>query len=152
MLPSDPEVNLLSLQLQNRYRAERLLKSTDALLASNGLSDLPSAAAAISPIKILRLAPDTQMHCGFRRIATHYAELAKQTAIAGDVTQAIRFWRATAADGSLRSLDDARRLISEATTAQAAIDELLLQGELRADECLNPRAAVQWNASSRHCW
>ncbi|MEC7612721.1 MAG: hypothetical protein VYA12_04930, partial [Pseudomonadota bacterium] len=33
------------------------------------------------------------------------------------------------ADGSLRSLDDARRLISEATTAQAAIDELLLQGE-----------------------
>ena len=37
--------------------------------------------------------------------------------------------RATAADNSLRSLDDARRLISEATTAQAAIDELLRQGE-----------------------
>ena len=28
LLPNDPEINLLSLQLQNRYRAERLLKST----------------------------------------------------------------------------------------------------------------------------
>ena len=132
LLPSDPEVNLLSLQLQNRYRAERLLKSTDALLASNGLSDLPSAAAAIQSYQeILRLAPrHPDALTGLERIATHYVELAKQTAIAGDVTQAIRFLeRATAADGSLRSLDDARRLISEATTAQAAIDELLLQGE-----------------------
>ena len=44
---NDPEINLLSLQLQNRYRAERLLKSTEALLTSHGLSDSPSAAAAI---------------------------------------------------------------------------------------------------------
>ena len=93
LLPSDPEVNLLSLQLQNRYRAERLLKSTDALLASNGLSDLPSAAAAIQSYQeILRLAPrHPDALTGLERIATHYVELAKQTAIAGDVTQAIRF-------------------------------------------------------------
>lgn len=132
LLPSDPEINLLSLQLQNRYRAERLLKSTDVLLASNGLNDLPSAAAAIQSYQeILRLAPrHPDALAGLEKIAAHYVELAKQTALEGDVPQAIRFLeRATAADNSLRSLDDARRLISEATTAQAAIDELLRQGE-----------------------
>ena len=132
LLPTDPEINLLSLQLQNRYRAERLLKSTEALLTSHGLSDLPSAEAAIQSYQeILRLTPNHSGALrGLERLALHYVDLSKQAAIDGDVGQAIRYLeRATAANETLRSLDDARRLISEATTAQAAIDELLLQGE-----------------------
>ena len=132
LLPGDPEINLLSLQLQNRYRAERLLLSTEALLTSHGLGDLPSAAAAIQSYQeILRLAPNhPDALQGLEQLASHYVGLSKQAAVDGEVAQAIRYLeRATAADGSLRSLDDARRLISEATTAQAAIEELLRQGD-----------------------
>ncbi len=131
LLPNDPEINLLSLQLQNRYRAERLLKSTEALLTSHGLSDSPSAAAAIQSYQeILRLAPSHPgAIAGLDTLARHYVDLSKQAATDGKVAQAIRFLeRATAANQSLRSLDDARELISKATTLKAAIDALLQQG------------------------
>ena len=131
LLPNDAEINLLSLQLQNRYRAERLLKSTEALLTSHGLSDPPSAAAAIQSYQeILRLAPShSGALAGLDTLARHYVELSKQAANDGKVALAIRFLeRAAAANQSLRSLDDARQLISRATTLKAAIDELLIRG------------------------
>ncbi|HAH81365.1 MAG TPA: hypothetical protein DCL88_09045, partial [Gammaproteobacteria bacterium] len=143
-LPNDPEINLLSLQLQNRYRAERLLKSTEALLTSHGLSDSPSAAAAIQSYQeILRLAPSHPgAIAGLDTLARHYVDLSKQAANDGKVAQAIRFLeRATAANQSLRSLDDARELISKATTLKAAIDALLRQGSdlLAAGALVRPK-------------
>ncbi|HBF63203.1 MAG TPA: hypothetical protein DDW59_07190, partial [Gammaproteobacteria bacterium] len=144
LLPNDPEINLLSLQLQNRYRAERLLKSTEALLTSHGLSDSPSAAAAIQSYQeILRLAPSHPgAIAGLDTLARHYVDLSKQAATDGKVAQAIRFLeRATAANQSLRSLDDARELISKATTLKAAIDALLQQGSdlLAAGALVRPK-------------
>ena len=151
LLPNDAEINLLSLQLQNRYRAERLLKSTEALLTSHGLSDPPSAAAAIQSYQeILRLAPSHPGALqGLNTLALHYVDLSKQAANDGMVAQAIRFLeRATAANQSLRSLDDARQLISKATTIKAAIDELLEQGDRfrQADLLVRPKGE---NAAAR---
>jgi tetratricopeptide (TPR) repeat protein len=137
VLGEDPELTVLSLRLQNRYRAERLLKSTQALLTSHGLSDLPSAAAAIQAYQeILRIAPQ---HLGAERglteLSAHYIVLAKTAAENGEVNNAISLLeRASAANNELRALDDVRKLISQAATAQAAINELLVQARrLRAD-------------------
>jgi len=127
----------LSLRLQNRYRAERLLKSTQALLTSHGLSDLPSAAAAIQAYQeILRIAPQHPgAEQGLTELSAHYIELAKSAAEGGEVNNAISLLeRASAANNKLRALDDVRKLISQAATAQAAINELLVQARrLRAD-------------------
>ena len=156
LLPNDPEINLLSLQLQNRYRAERLLKSTEALLTSHGLSDSPSAAAAIQSYQeILRLAPSHPgAIAGLDTLARHYVDLSKQAATDGKVAQAIRFLeRATAANQSLRSLDDARELISKATTLKAAIDALLQQGSdlLAAGALVRPRVKIRRSDFSGAC-
>ena len=137
VLGEDPELTVLSLRLQNRYRAERLLKSTQSLLTSHGLSDLPSAAAAIQAYQeILRIAPEhLGAEQGLTELAAHYVALARSAAESGEVNKAISLLeRASAADDSLRSLDDVRKLISQAATAQAAITELLVQARrLRAD-------------------
>ena len=137
VLGEDPELTVLSLRLQNRYRAERLLKSTQALLASHGLSDLPSAAAAIQAYQeILRIAPQHPgAERGLTELSAHYIGLAKVAAEGGEVNNAISLLeRASAANNNLRELDDVRKLISQAATAQAAINELLVQARrLRAE-------------------
>lgn len=137
VLGEDPELTVLSLRLQNRYRAERLLKSTQALLTSHGLSDLPSAAAAIQAYQeILRIAPQHPgAERGLTELSAHYIVLAKSAAEDGEVNNAISLLeRASAANNKLRALDDVRKLISQAATAQAAINELLVQARrLRAD-------------------
>lgn len=137
VLGEDPELTVLSLRLQNRYRAERLLKSTQALLTSHGLSDLPSAAAAIQAYQeILRIAPQHPgAEQGLTELSAHYIVLAKAAAENGEVNNAISLLeRASAANNELRALDDVRKLISQAATAQAAINELLVQARrLRAD-------------------
>lgn len=137
VLGEDPELTVLSLRLQNRYRAERLLKSTQALLTSHGLSDLPSAAAAIQAYQeILRIAPQHPgAERGLTELSAHYIVLAKTAAENGEVNNAISLLeRASAANNELRALDDVRKLISQAATAQAAINELLVQARrLRAD-------------------
>ena len=125
---SDPELTVLSLRLQNRFRAERLLVSTQSLLRSSGLSDEASAAAAVQAFEeILRISPDHAAAAqGLTEISKHYGELAAQAARDGEVAKAIRLLqRATAARSDLRELDQVRRLISEATTIQSAIAQLL---------------------------
>ena len=123
---------MLSLRLQNRFRAERLLASTQSLLRSSGLSDEASAAAAVQAFEeILRISPDHAAAAqGLTNISKHYGELAAQAARDGEVAQAIRLLqRATAARSDLRELDQVRRLISEATSIQSAIAELLAQAQ-----------------------
>ena len=130
---SDPELTVLSLRLQNRFRAERLLASTQSLLRSSGLSDEASAAAAVQAFdEILRISPDHAAAAqGLTDISKHYGDLAAQAAREGDVAQAIRLLqRATAARSDLRELDQVRRLISEATSIQSAIAELLAQAQV----------------------
>lgn len=130
VFPNDVQWIQLNVELQNRFRAERIMVSAQALLTSNGMSDLPSATAAIQSFQeVLRLAPENQAaQLALNDIAVHYAGLASSAANAGEVATAINLLeRASAANGTLTELDDVRRLISQATTAQAAINDLLLQ-------------------------
>ena len=130
VFPNDVQWVQLDVELQNRYRAERILISAAALLTSNGMSDLPSATAAIASFQeVLRLAPDnTAALEALQDISRHYANLASEAAESGNVANAIALLeRAAAADGALLELDSVRRQISQATTAQAAINDLLQQ-------------------------
>ena len=125
---SDPELTVLSLRLQNRFRAERLLLSTQSLLRSSGLSDEASAAAAVQAFEeILRISPDhVAAAAGLTEIRKHYGALAAGAAQEGEVAEAIRLLqRATAARSDLREHDGVRTLISQATSIQSAIADLL---------------------------
>ena len=125
---ADPELTVLSLRLQNRFRAERLLASTESLLRSSGLSDEASAGAAIQAFEeILRISPDhVAAAAGLTQIGLHYGQLSAQAARDGDVAEAIRLLQqANAARSDLRELDQVRQLISQATSIQSAIAELL---------------------------
>ena len=120
----------LQAQLTDRKTAAALLSSTRALLDSHGLSDVPSATAAIQAYQeVLRLAPGHPMaQLELDALGDHYAGLARDAAVRGDVQQAISFLeRATAAIGDSPLLAEVRGEIQQATTAQAAIEELLQQ-------------------------
>jgi serine/threonine-protein kinase PpkA len=140
VFPNDLQWLQLGVQLRDRQRADRIMVSAQALLLSNGMSDLPSATAAIQSFnEVLRLAPEHEEAAqALRELAVHYAGLANDAARSGEVTVAINLLeRASAADGTLTELDDVRKLISQATTAQAAIDDLLQQARgYRADNQL----------------
>ncbi len=140
VFPNDLGWVKLSTRLQNRERAERILVSTEGLLTSHGLSDVPSATAAIQAYQeVLRLAPGhPRAEQALAELAVHYANLAKRAAAGGQVNDAISLLeRATAADSTLPDLDDARVLISQATTTQAAIDDILQRARrYRADNRL----------------
>ena len=120
----------LEQRLTDRKTAEALLASTQALLASQGLSDVPSATAAIQAYhEVLRLAPDHPVAQGeLDALGEHYAGLARDAATQGDLQDAISFLeRATAAIGDSPLLTEVRGEIQQATTARAAIEELLQQ-------------------------
>lgn len=134
---TDPELTVLSMRLQNRFRAERLLTSTQSLLRSSGLSDEASAAAAVQAFEeILRISPDHAAAAqGLTDISRHYGQLSVNAAEDGDVAKAIRLLqRATAARSDLRELDQVRQRISEATTIQTTILELLAKAQTLSDQ------------------
>ena len=120
----------LRTQLTNRQRAQRIVKSTELLLTSHGLSDLPSATAAIQSYQeVLRLWPNHQTaQTALKQLAEHYASLANSAMSEGRLSDGISLLeRATAADNSVLMLDEVRKRISQATTAREAIDDLLQQ-------------------------
>ena len=128
--PDHAALAALERQLTDRKTAVALLDSTQALLGSQGLSDIPSATAAIQAYhEVLRLAPGhpvAQQELG--ALGEHYAGLARYAATQGDLQDAISFLeRATAAIGDSPLLTEVRGEIQQATTAQAAIEELLQQ-------------------------
>ncbi|MDH3644213.1 MAG: serine/threonine protein kinase, partial [Gammaproteobacteria bacterium] len=99
--PEDPSLAQLTEQLTNRQHAGNLLASTQALLRSHGLSDIPSATAAIQAYQeVLRLAPgNVAANEELNSLSQHYATLATQAADAGAVDDAISFLdRASAAN------------------------------------------------------
>lgn len=134
--PEDPELIGLKGALADRRRAEALLTSTQALLRSHGISDIPSATAAIQSYReVLRLAPGHPAALAeLDVIATHYADLAMASAAEGELDSALNFLdRASAANAQLPVLDDVRDSIRQATTLQEEITNMLQQaGELRA--------------------
>ena len=120
----------LERQLTDRKTAAELLASTQALLGSHGLSDVPSATAAIQAFhEVQRLAPGHPVaQQELDALGEHYAGLARQAAATGDLQNAISFLeRATAASGDSPLLRAVRGEIQQATTARAAIEELLQQ-------------------------
>lgn len=130
VFPNDLDWVQLTTEFQNRQRAERIMANTRSLLTSHGLSDVPSATAAIQSYQeVLRLAPEhAEAQRALGELGLHYATMASEAARRGEVNLAISLLeRATAADRTLPVLDNARRLISQATTTQAAIEELLQQ-------------------------
>jgi len=144
--PGDEQVAALREALDNRRLASRLLTSTQALLRSHGLSDLPTANAAIQTYQeVLRLAPGDEVAAQeLEKLARHYAGLAEAAATEGRVEDAIGYLdRASAASDRLPALDDVRQRIQQATTLQTTITELLGEASrLRAGGTLiNPPGA-----------
>ena len=130
VFPEDPALVDLARQLTNRTHAGNLLLSTQALLRSHGLSDVPSATAAIQAYhEVLRLAPVHPVaQEELAALAEHYAGLAREAAVRGDVQGAISFLeRATAANDEMPVLASVREEIRQATTVQAAIAQLVQQ-------------------------
>ena len=128
--PDDSGLDDLQRQLADRKTAVALLTSTQALLRSHGLSDIPSATAAIQAYnEVMRLAPGHPVaQQELTALAEHYAGLAHAAATRGEVEDAISLLeRATAANGELPVLATVRGKIQQATTAQAAIEQLLQQ-------------------------
>jgi tetratricopeptide (TPR) repeat protein len=128
--PNDASLVDLSRQLTNRKHAERLLASTQGLLSSHGLSDIPSATAAIQAYQeVRRLAPGHVVaQAELDALGQHYANLAAQAADEGQVEQAIGFLdRASAANDQLPELALVREKIQEAATLQSAISDMLQQ-------------------------
>jgi tetratricopeptide (TPR) repeat protein len=141
--PDDPSLQDLSRLLTNRKHAERLLTSTQGLLRSHGLSDIPSATAAIQAYQeVLRLAPGHPVAIQeLDALSQHYATLAAEAADTANVDQAIAFLdRASAANDRLPQLAGVREKIQQATTLQTAISEMLQQASrYRAEGALiNP--------------
>ncbi len=117
-------------QLADRRAAETLLASTQALLQSHGLSDIPTATTAIQAYQeVMRLAPEHPVALReLDALGEHYAGLAHEAIEQGDVPAAISFLeRATAANSDSPLLPGIRAEIQQATTAQAAIETLLQQ-------------------------
>lgn len=140
VFPDDVEWVRLRTRLQNRQRADRIFDNTRRLLASYGLSDLPAATAAIQSFQeVLRLAPaHPDATRSLTELSEHYAGLATQALQSGQLNEGISLLeRATAADKTVPQLDDVRKLISQRTSTQAAIEELLSQARrLRAEDKL----------------
>ena len=117
-------------QLADHRTAEALLASTQAQLRSHGLSDVPSATAAIQGYQeVLRLAPQHPVALAeLDALGEHYAGLAQAAVERGDVSAAISLLeRATAANSDSPLLSGIRAEIQQVTTAQAALEELLQQ-------------------------
>jgi tetratricopeptide (TPR) repeat protein len=106
------------------------------MLRSHGVSDIPSATAAIQAYReVLRLAPGlTAAQTELDTIAKYFAGLATEAAQNGEVENALSYLdRASAANPSLPVLDDVRDSIRQATTLQEQITQMLQKaGELRA--------------------
>ncbi|MEZ5560472.1 MAG: protein kinase [Pseudomonadales bacterium] len=141
--PDDPSLTALAEQLTDRRHAQNLLASTQALLRSHGLSDIPSATAAIQAYQeVLRLAPgNATARAELDTLAQHYATLAANAADEGNVDGAISFLdRATAANNALPQLALVREKIQQANTLRTAISDLLQQASRyrEAGALINP--------------
>jgi tetratricopeptide (TPR) repeat protein len=143
VFPTDEELTSLFDKLSDRKRADSLVSSTQALLGSHGIDDLPSATAAIQSYQeALRLDPGHVVaKAELNKLAEHYAQLAKSSAEGGDITAAMNFLeRATTANSSSADVAKARDQVQQATTAHQEIQALLQQASAfrAAGALINP--------------
>lgn len=133
--PSDDEVSTLFNRLRNRRHAEQLIVDTQRLLEGSGLSDEPSATAAIQAYQeVLRLSPgDPTAATALDALAAHYTDLARESLLGGNLGDAMdKLGRAVTANPQFAGLEAVRAMIADATTLQAQIDAMLQEAaELR---------------------
>lgn len=144
--PDDPELPQLSLELNNRQRAQALLSSTQELLQSRGLEDTETATAAIQAYQeVLRLVPaHREARAELDRLAQSYAALALEAAESQSVDMAISYLdRATAANPDNPDLAGVRDRIRDATELNSRVAELLTQASTyrAAGDLINPAGA-----------
>jgi serine/threonine protein kinase len=137
--PSEPVWTDLQAQLRDRKAASNLLSSTQALLQSHGLADVPSATAAIQAYQeVMRLAPGHPVaQAELNALAVFYAQRAAGAAEEGNLDAAIEFLgRASAANSEHPQLATARDEIRQATAAQQALNDLVQQARAYRSEGL----------------
>ncbi|MEZ5597689.1 MAG: serine/threonine-protein kinase [Pseudomonadales bacterium] len=126
--PDDAEFPALAAELEDRRTAEALLTSTQALLRSHGVDDVPSVSAAIqSYYEILRLSPGHPVaRSELDAIADHYARKAADEVAAGNMDLAISALdRASTANPSLPEIATIRQAIQRTTSTLATIEQFL---------------------------
>jgi serine/threonine-protein kinase PpkA len=141
--PEDPGLRALGERVASRKTAESLLASTQGLLRSHGISDVPAAMAATQAFQeVLRLVPGHPVaRAELDAVSQHYAARAAEAAEAGEVDSAISYLdRASAANDRLPEILQVREKIRQATTLQGTIADMLqLASRYRADGALiNP--------------
>lgn len=120
-------------ELEDRRKAEGLLATTRMLLESHGLSDSPSATAAIQAFnEVLRLAPEHPVALReLQRIARHYALLAEERIASGDMESAIgHLDRASTAAPGLAEIAAIRQSIRQTNTTHETITQFIEQARL----------------------
>ena len=128
VFPRDAELTVLFERLSDRRRADEIMQSTNALLASQGMSHEPSASSAIQAYQevLQRLPEHAEAQMRLDELAGHYTGLAERAVLEGDVAGAMdRLARAGLANPNHPALDGVRAQINQAATLQAEIDELL---------------------------
>ncbi|NJN53137.1 MAG: serine/threonine protein kinase, partial [Gammaproteobacteria bacterium] len=145
VFPLDEELTLLFDRVSDRKRAASIVSSTQALLRSRGMEDLPTVTAAIQSYQeALRLHTTNSVALAeLNRLATYYLALANQGADAGEITKAMGYIeRAATADPNVAGLAELRDKIAQAATLEREIDVLLQQASaFRASGALlNPPA------------
>ena len=128
VFPEDQELTVMFERLSDRRRADSIMQSTNALLASQGMSHEPSASSAIQAYQevLQRLPEYAEAQMRLNELAGHYTGLAERAVLEGDVPGAMdKLGRAVAADPGHPALESVRAQIAQAATLQAEIDELL---------------------------
>ncbi len=128
VFPEDQELTVMFERLSDRRRADSIMQSTNALLASQGMSHEPSASSAIQAYQevLQRLPEYAEAQMRLNELAGHYTGLAERAVLEGDVAGAMdKLGRAVAADPGHPALESVRAQIAQAATLQAEIDELL---------------------------
>ena len=128
VFPQDAELTVLFERLSDRRRADSIMQSTNALLASQGMSHEPSASSAIQAYQevLQRLPEHAEAQIRLNELAGHYTGLAERAVLEGDVAGAMdKLGRATAANPEYPGMDSVRAQINQAATLRAEIDELL---------------------------
>ncbi len=130
VFPLDEDLTLLFDRVSDRKRAASIVSSTQALLRSRGMTDLPAVTAAIQSYQeALRLhSTNTVALAELNRLAIHYLELANESADEGEITDAMSYIeRAATADPRVVGLAELRDKIQRATSVELEIDALLQQ-------------------------
>ena len=128
VFPQDAELTVLFERLSDRRRADSIMQSTNALLASQGMSHEPSASSAIQAYQevLQRLPGHSEAQMRLNELAGHYTGLAERAVLEGDIAGAMdNLGRAVAADPDHPALESVRGRINQAATLRAEIGELL---------------------------